>query len=141
MLRAPSCASCLRGFFLSKGRHDRRVIARADLREYGAGGGRRRERGAREDVVDAPTDVALPHVAPRWPPREDVVAIGVQLARDVDESPAENPRHEIALLRLLSDGLRLPLFLVHVAIGVRHVEIATDDEAPSARRERLGVRV
>src|SRR5665647_1345326 len=35
------------------------------------------ERGTRHDVVEPPADVALAHVAPRCPPREQPIVVGI----------------------------------------------------------------
>ena len=93
-------------------------------------------------VVEAPADVALPHVAPRRPPREQAVVVGIERAADVDEPAAEDPLDQRALLGQLADGARLPLLRVHVAVGARHVHVAAAaPAAPAAAlvRRRVGV--
>ena len=68
----------------------------------------REERRAGEDVVEPPADVALPHVAPRRPPREHLVVVGIERAADVDEAARDDPFELRALLGQLADrrGLR-----------------------------------
>ena len=43
---------------------------------------------AGQHVVDAPADVALAHVPPRRPPREHVLAVGIERASHVDQPSA-----------------------------------------------------
>src|SRR5439155_1071749 len=84
---------------------------------------------AREDVVDPPTDVALPHLAPRRPPREQRVVVRVESARDVDEASREDVVDELALVVALADDARLALLDVDVAVRQRDVDVAADDDA------------
>ena len=48
------------------------------------------DRLAREDVVEPPADVALPHVPPRRPPGEQSVVVGIERAADVDQAAADD---------------------------------------------------
>src|SRR5437764_1276271 len=48
------------------------------------------ERFGREHVIEPPPDVALAHVAPRRPPCEEPIVVGIERAADVDETAAED---------------------------------------------------
>src|SRR6266446_6742543 len=91
----------------SRGHHDGRVVAGADVGEDGAAGRALGDRARREDVVDAPADVALAHVAPRWPPGEQALIVEVERARDVDQVAVEQRLEKLALLRSLPDDAGL----------------------------------
>ena len=77
---------------------------------------RPRHRVAGEDVVEAPADVALAQVAPRRPPGEERVVVGIERAPDVDQAVPEQPLEERALVGALADRVRLALLRVHVAL-------------------------
>ena len=70
--------------------HHRRVIAGADVGEHGAARHASRDRAGGKDVVDAPADVPLAHVAPGRPPGEQALVVGVQRPADVDEMLAQS---------------------------------------------------
>src|SRR3954453_22189357 len=83
----------------------RRVVAGADLALRLARSDPVGERAFGEDVVDAPADVALAHVAPRGPPGEELVVIGVQVACDVTHSLADHALEQGALFRKLPNDI------------------------------------
>ena len=95
---------------------------------------RRGERLAGEHVVEPPADVALAHVAPRRPPREQAVVVGIERAADVDQAAAEDPLDQRALLRQLADRARLALLRMHVALGARDVHVAAAATSSAAAR-------
>src|SRR5687768_800307 len=78
--------------------HQGSVIAAAELAEHLARDRMLGELGAREHVVQAPADVALALVAPRRPPGEQLVVVGPELARQVDEPAADQALELRALL-------------------------------------------
>src|SRR5262249_59516777 len=97
-------------------------------------GGRAREAVAREHVVEPPSDVALSHVAPRRPPREELIVVRIERPPDVDQpSLGEDPLEELPLLRPLAYDVRLALLGVDVAVGARNVHVTAEHE----RRARL----
>ena len=101
----------------------------------------RGQSGAREDVIQAPSHVALPHVPPRRPPREEIVVVGIQRAAEIHEAPADELVHQRALFRELADGQGLALFGVHIPIGQRDVHVPAEHEAPAGGLKRLCIRV
>src|SRR5512142_2213932 len=64
---------------------DGRVVAGAEVPADAALGGAARKRRGAKDVIDAPTDVALPGVLPVRPPREEVPVRGSEGADHVDK--------------------------------------------------------
>ena len=74
------------------------MVARSHLALHHRRGGARRQLLARGHVVDAPADVALAQVAPRRPPGEERVVVGIEPAADVDEPFAEEALEQLALL-------------------------------------------
>src|SRR5215831_3908139 len=104
------------------------MIARPDLGEYLARFNTLGDRPGREDVVDSPADVPLPHVAPRGPPREDVGILGIGRPHDIDEIGRKQRVEQLAFLEPLSDDPGLALLRVHVHVGVRDVDVAAHDE-------------
>ena len=122
-----------------EGGDHRRVVAGADVLLHRARDGARREAGAGEHVVEPPADVALPHVPPGRPPREQAVVVRIERAADVDEAAADDPLEQRALLRQLADRARLSLLRVHVALGARDIQVAAEDERPSGVAARRGV--
>src|SRR5947207_13047593 len=117
---------------------DRRVVARPDVLLHRTGRGAGRERLAREDVVEAPADVPLPHIAPRRPPGEQTVVVGIQRAPDVDQTAAQNALDHRALFRQLADGARLSVLRVHVAGRAGDIQIGQHPElAAAGLRQRL----
>jgi hypothetical protein len=116
------------------------MVARADVGEHGARRGAGRQRAGGEHVVDSPSDVPLPKVAPRRPPREHRLVLRRQRPADVHEALAEQAIEQRPLLGPLADGARLAFLRVKVLVGVRHVEVAADDQwrtrAPRFTRPR-----
>src|ERR1700730_11723826 len=86
-----------------------RVIARADVVLHRTRLGARREGRAREHVVETPSDISLPHVAPRRPPGEHPVVVGIERAPDVDQPAGEKTLDERAFFGKLADRARLAL--------------------------------
>ena len=72
------------------------------------------------------------HVAPRRPPGEQPVVVGIERAADVDQAAADDPLDQRALLRELADRARLSLFRVHVAVGARDVQVAAETSGCAA---------
>src|SRR5688572_4952577 len=104
------------------------MVARAEvalhdarLRAFGHAG-----RG--KDVVEAPSDVALAHVAPRRPPGEEAGVVRVELAPDIDEVLAQQFCKQLTLFAPLSHELRVALARMHVDLGARDVHVAAQDE-------------
>ena len=117
------------------------MIARADLllhRTRDRAGG---ERLAGEDVIEPPADVPLPHVAPRRPPGEQAVVVGVERAADVHEAAAEDALDDRALLRQLADRAWLSFLRVHVAVRPRDVHVAHQHDLARRALKRRGVGV
>src|SRR5215471_14103363 len=112
-------------------RHDRGVVAGAHVRPHRAGGRSPRERGARQDVVDPPADVALAEVAPRRPPREEALVVGIEGPADVDHPLRENRLEERALVLALADDAGLALLGVDIPVGQRDVDVAAEEELPA----------
>ena len=104
------------------------MVAGADVGKDSAAGRALGNRARRKDVVDAPADVPLPHVAPRRPPGEQARIVGVERARDVDQGVAEQPIEKLALLQPLPDYAWLALPRVDVDVGARDVDVAAEDE-------------
>src|SRR5262249_54083751 len=86
---------------------DGRVIAGANVFLHRTTGRALRERLAREDVIEPPADIPLPHVPPRRPPREQPVVIGIERASEIDESVIDDALDDRSLLGQLSDRARL----------------------------------
>src|SRR6478735_5106768 len=125
--------------FTSRDRHHHGcVIARSDIGEYDALGDAIRDRARREDVIDAPADVALAHVPPRRPPGEELRIGGLARPPHVDEMLAEKPVEELPFLRALPDDARLALARMDVDLRVRDVEVAAQDHGAPVRVQRLG---
>ena len=57
------------------------------------------ERVMRGNIVEPPADVALAQVAPRRPPREQAIVVGIDVSADVDEPVREQPIDQRALWR------------------------------------------
>src|SRR4051794_32978339 len=76
----PSDVRSLCSLRIREREHDRRVVARAVLSEHGTRGHSRHELTIREDVVDAPSDVTLTHVAPWSPPGEQSFVVWMKSA-------------------------------------------------------------
>src|SRR4051812_18697101 len=83
---------------LSKGRHDRSVVARADVALDGTGCRAAGERLAGQHVIESPADVALPHVAPRRPPGEQALVVRIERPADIDQASADHPLEQHAFL-------------------------------------------
>src|SRR5262245_25375031 len=81
----------------------------------------------RENVVQAPADVPLAHVAPRGPPREQLIVLGIERAAGVDQAVADDPFEEGALLGKLADDTGLPFLRMHVYVGPGDVQVTADD--------------
>src|SRR5437588_432390 len=81
-----------------------------------------------ENVVDAPADVALTHVAPRWPPCVQVRVVGLQRAAHIHEVLAQEAVEKLALLRSLSDDVGLSLLWMYVDVGARDIDVAAQDD-------------
>src|SRR5437867_4395705 len=122
-------------------RDDRRVIARADLLLHRTRDHTRGERRARHDVIEPPADVALPQVAPRRPPREQAVVVGIDGAPQIDQAAAQDPLDHRALFRQLADRAGLALLGMHVSVRPRDVQVAAQHELTPARLKRARVRV
>src|SRR5690606_21564896 len=109
----------------AEGDDDRSVIARAELAARFGATGPIGQRAARQDVVDAPPDVALPEVAPRRPPGEQLVVVGIERPSDVDQPFIEERREPLAFFGTRTNLVRLPLLRMDVAFLAGHVEVAT----------------
>src|SRR5712692_3039093 len=84
-----------------------------------------------ENVVDAPADIALAHVAPGRPPCVQVRVVGLERAAHIDEVPAEKLVEKLSLLRPLPDDVSLSLLWVHVDVGVGNVDVTAQDDFSS----------
>src|SRR5207248_1776372 len=71
------------------------------------------ERLAGEDVVQAPPDVALAHLAPGRPPGEEPVVVGMELAGEVGQAVADDPLQQGLLGGRLPDLLRVAQLGMH----------------------------
>src|SRR5690606_15529802 len=78
--------------------HDRTMVAAKDVGVDPRIDKARSEPLRREEVVDAPADVALPHLGHVRPPRIGVRAVRIQVAERVEEACAEQARHLLAFL-------------------------------------------
>src|SRR2546421_12088022 len=107
------------------------VIARPELTPHHARHRAVGNRTAREYHIEAPADVALLHVPPRRPPREEIGILRLHLAMHVYEAMTDDLLEKRSFLRPLTDAIRLSLFRVHVHIGSGHIEIAAQDKRPS----------
>jgi len=67
----------------------------------------RKQRLGGQHVVEAPADVALPHVSPRRPPGEQLVILRFERAAHVDQAVGDDPFELFALDRELTDRVRL----------------------------------
>src|SRR5262249_39492445 len=94
---------------------------------------------ARDDVIEPPADIALPHVPPRRPPGEQPVVLGIERAAEIDVSMVDDPLDDRPLLRQLADRARLPFLRMHVALAARDVHVAEHHERVSALRGRRRV--
>src|SRR5688572_1615533 len=104
------------------------MVAGPDVALDDAGFESGEERCACQDVVEAPANIPLAHVAPRRPPREETVVIRIDGAAGVDEIVADDPLEQFAFFRKLADRARFALFWMHVPLGAGDVQIATDHE-------------
>src|SRR5690348_13009832 len=104
------------------------MVARAHLREHLARRRAFRHALRGEDVIQAPADVAGPHVAPGRPPGEEVVVRRIGRAAHIDEVLAEEPLEKVALLGALADDARLALARMHVALAACDVDVAAQDD-------------
>ena len=68
------------------------------------------------------------HVAPRRPPGEQPVVVGIERAADVDQAAADDPLEQRALLGQLADRARLALLRMDVPLGPRDVQVAADHQ-------------
>src|SRR5450759_5581585 len=84
------------------------------------------ERLAREDIVQPPPDVPFLELAPRRPPREEGLVVGVESASGVDEPLGEDLREERAFVPALADRAGLPLIRVNDA--VRETDTNVDEK-------------
>jgi hypothetical protein len=114
------------------------VVARTDIGLHGARDGPGRERFTRDHVIQAPADVALPHVSPRRPPGEQAFVQRIQRPPHIDEAAREKVLDERALLRQLTDGSRLSLFRMNIDLGPRDVHVPANHERSSFRLSRCG---
>src|SRR6266545_5910101 len=119
---------------------DGRVVARADVREHRATSRLPGQGLAREDVIDTPADVALAHVAPRRPPREELVVVGIESTRQVHDSRGEDPLEDLTLLGPLPDDRRLALLGVNVPVGARDVQVPAENDLPARRADLADIR-
>ena len=90
-------------------RHHRCVVARPDLAVGRARHGPRRKRFTGQHIVEPPSDVALPKIAPWSPPGEVVLVVRVELATDVDYPLEERDLLEAMIAGAVADDARLPL--------------------------------
>src|SRR3989449_2004129 len=104
------------------------MVARAELAEAAARSCFFRERGAGENVVDAPADVPLAQVAPRRPPGEEAVVVRGELPAEVDQPAREELREQLAFERSGSDLVLLAQLRVHVALLARHVQVSAEQQ-------------
>src|SRR4051812_5813050 len=93
----------------------------------------------RRDVIEAPTDVALAHVAPGRPPREQPVVVGVDVPTDIDEAMREQAIDHVALDSRLSNHV-LAQNRVHVDLRARNIEVAAEHEVLAGFLERSSPR-
>src|SRR5678815_1758736 len=92
------------------------MIARAELAPDHA---RHRPVGNRlagEHHIETPSDVALLHVPPRRPPREEIGILGLHPAVYIDEPMADDLLEQRSLLGPLTDAVRLSLLRMHVHV-------------------------
>src|SRR4029453_17713513 len=94
------------------------------------------DRARGENVVDPPADIALAHVAPRWPPGEQRSIVGIERARDVNQGIAEQRLEERALFIALTNDAGLALAGMHVDVGAGNVDVAAQDEVASLLTQR-----
>ena len=134
--RSPAGSDLLGGRRVAEVGDHRRVIARADVAVRRRSARLVDERAVRGDVVEAPADVALAHVAPRRPPREQPIVVGIDVAADVDEAVREQlldqrraPAPICPIMSLRSDR-------VDVDRRARDVEVAAQDEVLAGGFER-----
>ncbi len=101
----------------------------------------RRQRAAREHVVEPPADVALAHVPPRRPPGEQA-----RRCRDPARGRrragrrVEDAFEQRAFLGTLADEAVVALLGVDVHLGARDVEVAAQHDAIAGRAQRGRVR-
>src|SRR2546427_4020015 len=100
------------------------MVARAELAEAAARSCFFRERGAGENVVDAPADVPLAQVAPRRPPGEEAVVGRGELPAEVDQPAREELREQLAFGRGGSGPVLLAQRSGHVALLARHPPVS-----------------
>src|SRR6266571_7588282 len=84
------------------------------------------QRLARQDIVQPPADVALPHLAPGRPPGEKTVIGRIQGATKINDALPDDPLEERSLLWPLPDDGRAALSRVYVLVGPRHIHVAAD---------------
>ena len=88
---------------------DRSVIARTELALHDAGDGLVCESLARKHQVEAPADVALPHVPPRRPPGEELGILRLHLPVNIDQPVADDLLEKRPFIGALTDDVRLAL--------------------------------
>src|SRR3970282_2537591 len=97
-----------------------------------APGGFRRQWFARQDVVEAPTDIALAQLAPGCPPREQIVVVRIERPADVDEALCQDTGKRFSFLRPLADQVRIALLWMNIPFGARDIDVAAQDHAPAS---------
>src|SRR5258705_2403013 len=102
---------------------NRRMIAGADLSIGGAPGGFSRQGSARQDVIDAPTDISLAQLAPGRPPGEKIIVVRVKRSADVNQPSCQDALEDFSFLRSLAHHGGVPLFGVHVAFAARDIDV------------------
>src|SRR5258706_15671394 len=107
------------------------MVTGSDTGENHAACGARRDRFRGENIVEAPADIALAHVAPWRPPREQVWIFRIERAAHVDKMRAEQRLEKLALIGALSDDAGFALARMHVDVETRDVEITAHDDFAS----------
>src|SRR5215468_1841337 len=92
----------------------------------------RSQRFTRHDVVEPPTDVALPQVAPGCPPGKKILVVRVQRAPHIYESLSQNALEYLSLFRPLSHERWIALLRVNVALGAGDIDVSTENESSAA---------
>ncbi len=108
------------------------MIASAHLAIGGAPDGFSCQGFARQDVIDAPTDVALAQLAPGRPPGEKIIIVRVERAADIDEPARQDALEDFSFLGALSHHGGIALFRVHVAFAARDIDVAAQNDAQAA---------
>src|SRR5262245_18577037 len=109
------------------------MIARSNLTVDGTLRCLRSQRLTRHDVIEPPTDIALPQIAPGCPPSEKILVIGVQRPPNIYESLSQNALEYLSLFRPLSHERWIALFRVNVTLGAGNIDVSTDNQSPPAR--------